>query len=108
MTGATDAAAAAVLHAHVGPPTSDRSTGVVTLAFAGDVHLEMQLAALLAHHKGVLTSPPTTGSSPVIDGGSWRTFATAMSSPITVTLTTHYIFYEGALPGEHVHAIVRT
>jgi poly-gamma-glutamate capsule biosynthesis protein CapA/YwtB (metallophosphatase superfamily) len=52
----TDAAAAGEddLHADGGPPRHTRSAGVVTLAFAGDMHFELQLAALLEHPEGAL------------------------------------------------------
>ena len=36
-------------HADDGSPVAPGSAGAVTLAFAGDMHFELQLAALLDH-----------------------------------------------------------
>ena len=41
-------------HADGGSPKHPGPTGVVTLAFAGDMHFQLQLAALLEHPDGAL------------------------------------------------------
>ena len=52
--GATARAGQVKPHADDGSPVAPDSAGAVTLAFAGDMHFEVQLAALLAHPEGAL------------------------------------------------------
>ena len=54
---ATDVAGATGHVAQDGSPTHPRRSRVVTLAFAGDMHFELQLAALLERTPKALSGP---------------------------------------------------
>src|SRR6478672_5895047 len=52
--GTTAGAGTVNPHTEGGPPKYPGHTGIVTLAFAGDMHFELQLAALLRQPEGAL------------------------------------------------------